>query len=191
MSPCFSFRFGCCTIIIACCYSPFDCPLLFLSRSLSWRVHPPTAYCFTKHILFLLPYTSVSTETRSEILEVARFLSELSVFDYFFVMHRPSSVGLASILNAMNDIPGVSSSAVEEMKDELLRIPGLDPNFPEVKECCGRLDMLYAQGGYSRPSLENVEPRIETISPVCVSYGVNPYEPCYKQSFEQSFSTAE
>jgi len=157
-------------------------------RSLSWRVHPPTAYCFTKHILFLLPYTSVSIETRYEILEVSRFLSELSVFDYFFVMHRPSSVGLASILNAMNAVPTVSTSAVEGMKAELLRIPGLNPDSPDVMDCCERLEMLYAQGGYSRPSSGNGEPRIETISPVCVSYGVNPYESCCKESFDPTFS---
>jgi Cyclin, C-terminal domain len=179
------------TYLLVPLYRPLVLSIYSTSRSLSWKVHPPTSYCFTKHILFLLPYTSVSMDTRYEILEIARFLSELSVFDYFFVMQRPSSVGLASILNAMNAIPGVSSSAVEGMKAELVRIPGLDPDSDDVKECSKRLEMLYAQGGYSLPSAEAGEQRIETVSPVCVSHGVNPYESTYKESFEYSFPATE
>ena len=109
------------------------------------------------------------------------------MFDYFFVMHRPSSVGLPSILNAMHAIPSVPYSAIEDLKSEIERIPELNSDNPAVKECCDRLEMLYAQGGYSRPVLPEGEIRVETISPVCVSYGVNPYESHNHHGFDREF----
>jgi len=138
-------------------------------RALSWQVHPPTAYCLCKHILFLLPYSAVSMEVRHDILELARFLSELSVIDYFFVDHRPSSVALAALTHAIEDIPGVSESAQINFLSELDRVPGLDANSQEVQECRNRLRLQYAQGGYVRQDENREESRTETVSPVCVS----------------------
>ena len=148
----------------------------------------------------------MNIDTRYEVLELARFLCELSVFDYFFVVQRPSNVGLAALLNATDIVPGVSSEAVEGLKSELLRnIPGLDPESSHVKECCDRLEMLYAQGGYSRPvpaeeaaaQEEEEPPRVKTISPVCVSgiYGDNPNgdtTAAYnKKTFEYNFTDGQ
>ena len=113
-------------------------------------------------------------DVRHDTLELARFLAELSVIDYFFVTHKPSVVGLAALLNAMEAVPGVSISAKEDFVRELKRVPGLQPNGQEVEECRSRLRLLYAQGGYSRPESTNEETRSETISPVCVSYGCHP-----------------
>ena len=147
-------------------------------RALAWKVHPPTAYCFSKHVLFLLPYTSVTMDARHDILELSRFLAELSVIDYFFVMHRPSVVALATLLNALDLVPGVSEAARQDFQRELQHIPGLDLGSleigSEVEACRNRLHLLYAQGGYSRPETAGgEEPRTETISPVCVSYSCN------------------
>ena len=143
-------------------------------------MHPPTSYCFAKHVLFLLPYTSISMDARYDILELARFLTELSVIDYFFVVHRPSNVALAALLNAIEASPGASTSAQLELVSELRRVPGLDPNCQEVLECRNRLKVLYSQGGYTRPEVlaredrDGVgevlarEVRDDTISPVSV-----------------------
>lgn len=131
-------------------------------------MHPPTSYCFAKHVLFLLPYTSISMDARYDILELARFLTELSVIDYFFVVHRPSNVALAALLNAIEESPGASTSAQLELASELRRVPGLDPNCQEVLECRNRLKVLYSQGGYTRPEVLAREDRDDTISPVSV-----------------------
>ena len=112
-------------------------------------------------------------DVRHDTLELSRFLSELSVIDYYFVTFKPSSVALAALLNAMEAIPGVSDEAQVDFERELQRVPGLDPTRQDVNECRDRLRLLYAQGGYSRPEVEGAEARGETISPVCVSYGVN------------------
>jgi hypothetical protein len=113
-------------------------------------------------------------DIRHDTLELARFLSELSVIDYFFVTCKPSVVALAALLNAMESIPGVSDAARLDFDKELKRVPGLNPTRPEVEECRSRLRLLYSQGGYSRPEVEGAETRAETISPVCVSFGCTP-----------------
>ena len=117
-------------------------------------------------------------DTRHEILELARFLTELSVIDYFFVVHRPSVVATAALLNSVENVPG-ASSAIGDFAKEIKRVPSLDPSSPDVHECRERLRLLYAQGGYARPAATNAT-RDEAISPVCVSYG------CHVMSSTQS-----
>ncbi|KAG7361967.1 cyclin-like protein [Nitzschia inconspicua] len=142
-------------------------------RSLSWKLHPPTSYCFCKHILFLLPQSAVPMETRYEILELARFLTELSVIDYYFVIHRSSDVALAALLNSMEAVTGSTNLSLTGFEQELARIAGgLDPLKKEVLECRDRLLVLYTQGGYSRPDIAGRETRDDTVSPVCVSFGL-------------------
>ncbi len=121
-------------------------------------------------------------DVRHDVLELARFLTELSVIDYFFVIHRPSLVALAALLNAMDAVPGVTSRARLELLEEIGRVEGVDPSLPPVDECRNRLRLLYAQGGYSRPDefSRGGENRTETVSPVCVTYG------CEQNSFERT-----
>lgn len=112
-------------------------------------------------------------ETRYEILELARFLTELSVIDYYFVIHRSSDVALAALLNSMEAVTGSSDLATLGFEQELTSIAGgLDPHKKEVIECRDRLHVLYTQGGYSRPEITGRETRDETVSPVCVSFGL-------------------
>jgi hypothetical protein len=113
-------------------------------------------------------------DARHDVLELSRFLTELSVIDYYFVVHRPSSVALAALLNAMEGVPGVSQAAINGLLGEMRRITKLDVSAPDVLECRDRLRLLYLQGGYSPPEPRS-EPRTEMISPVCVSYGCSGY----------------
>lgn len=112
-------------------------------------------------------------DERHDTLELARFLTELSIIDYYFVIHRPSSVALAALLNAMEEISGVSEAAREDFLLEVSKIKNLDADGQDVADCRNRLQLLYAQGGYTRP-MPITESRAETISPVCVSYGCTP-----------------
>lgn len=140
------------------------------NRSLNWHVHPPTAYCFGKHLLYLLPCSAVAVDDRHAILELARFLTELSVIDYFFVIHKPSVVSLAAILNAIEDIPG-ARPAISTFYSEVKKCTPVDPSHPDVAECRTRLRLLYAQGGYATNTSDRADIRNESVSPVCVSYG--------------------
>ena len=133
-------------------------------------------------MLVLLPNSIVKINDQHAILELARFLTELSVIDYYFVVHKPSVVAFSALLTAMEEIPGVRF-AIPTFCVEVMNSIGLDALSAEVMECCGRLRLLYAQGGYANPG-GSQETRSESISPVCVSYGVknSNYEP-YNKSF--------
>jgi hypothetical protein len=120
----------------------------------------------------LIPYSLISLEVRHDLLELARFLTELSVIDYFFVIHRQSSVGLASLLFAMDEIPAVTEQVRKEFLLEIGKVALFDHESSQVLDCLDRLRLLYAQGGYGR--MATTETRTETVSPVCVSYGCVP-----------------
>ena len=121
-------------------------------------------------------------DNRHDILELARFLTELSVIDYYFVSKKASSVALAALLNAMDEIAEVSSEAKSDFARELQRVESLSMD-PDTLDCRERLRLLYAQGGYSRPETRS-ETRDEAISPVCVSYGLTGHYPSFGAAVE-------
>ena len=132
--------------------------------------------------MFLLPPSSCNATTRYELLELSRFLAELSVIDYFFVSQRPSIVALAAIANALELLPGVSEELFDDLMAAIGSAPGIDVGCPELEECRNRLRLLYAQGGYAPPGTIH-EDRTLAVSPVCVSYGVNPHEAGYQGAY--------
>lgn len=113
---------------------------------------------------------------RHDIMEHTRFLTELSVIDYFFVTKRASSVALAALLNAMDNNRDFPLAFRTEFIRQLHQLDGFDPNGFEIVECRDRLKELYIQGGYA-PSASTVdhgmEQRLETISPVSVAHAFN------------------
>lgn len=189
-SPNYSRRMFLLPIWILMLTSSAPCLFLLSRSALGWRVHPPTPYCFSQHMLFLVPYTSISMDARHDILELARFLTELSVIDYFFVSKKASSVALASLQNAMAEIPEVSEEATNDFATEIQRVSSLNLNSIEVTDCRERLRLLYAQGGYSRPETQT-ETRDEAISPVCVSYGLAAAQQMANQGQLSSKGTTE
>jgi hypothetical protein len=129
-------------------------------------------------------------DVRYDILELSRFLTELSVVDYYFVGQKQSTVALAALFNAMEAMPSVSESAIDDLTRELTRIPNLDPNHEDVWESRTQLRVLYAQGGYERPeTLSNIETRNDVVSPVCVSYGVSLQDAGYETKEKRSKTT--
>jgi Cyclin, N-terminal domain/Cyclin, C-terminal domain len=67
---------------------------------LKWQVHPPTPICFLRQFLRLLPNTA-SPATRYMITEVTRFVTEITVCLYRFVVFPSSTVAYAGMLVAM------------------------------------------------------------------------------------------
>ena len=115
-------------------------------------------------------------DARHDILELSRFLTELSTMDYFFVLHRPSTVALAALLNAMENIPSVPFAAQLTLAAQIKHTTTMNPYAREVHECRARLRVHYQQGGYGRPNgAPAEESRDSSISPVCVTYGVAEY----------------
>jgi Cyclin, N-terminal domain/Cyclin, C-terminal domain len=71
--------------------------------SLKWRVNGPTALGFVQHYLTFLP-DSVHPCVSEAIFDYARYQIELATADQSFVNIRPSEVGLAALLNALEGI---------------------------------------------------------------------------------------
>jgi hypothetical protein len=69
-------------------------------QALVWRVSGPTALGFIQHFLMFLPET-IHQAVATAIFDYARYQTELAVADHACVKLRPSIVGMAALLNAV------------------------------------------------------------------------------------------
>jgi len=72
-------------------------------KAFKWHVHPPTPVCFMRQLLRFLPEESTPV-ARYIIVEVTRFVSEISACLYKFVKYPASSMAFAAIIIAMERI---------------------------------------------------------------------------------------
>lgn len=142
----------------------------FIHRELRWQLHPPTTYSFTKQLLYMLPFHNTSPSVRHDILELSRFLNELSVIDYFFVPQQASHVAVASLANAIEDLSSTVSEETQKNFVAMVSTLGFDLTTPSIVLCRNRLRLVYSQGGYANNTTSEERPD-DTPSPVCVSQG--------------------
>jgi len=130
-------------------------------NALQWRLSPPTPLTFVKHLLLLLPRRAVSRPVRRTISDVSKYLTELSVIDYFFVGRKSSSIGLAAILTAMDVATYEFELSAEDrlaFERAVYKMTGLDCRTGEVAECRLRLRNTYRQGGVYSPAIGGSAP---------------------------------
>ena len=165
-----------------------------LLSQLSWLVNPPTAFDFLKHYLQLLQpegassgkflddmdgKTMTNMSPRLTALEdLAAFLVELSVLDYYFVNFRASTVALAALFNAMDEDPLLESRSPNPFLEyklchgyDCLILPGEERN---VFLCRQRLGSLHRNS--ASPSVtaqEEISTRVEPESPAVDSSRAN------------------
>jgi hypothetical protein len=72
-------------------------------KAFRWHVHPPTPVCYMRQLLRLLP-PETTPVARYIIVEVTRFISEISACLYKFVKYPASSMAFAAISIAMERI---------------------------------------------------------------------------------------
>lgn len=122
-------------------------------EALQWRVQPPTALCFAQHFLALLPAEIASSE-RQSMVDYSRFQTELAVNDYFFVKLNPSTVAIASILNAIDMISHVSEmsesvSVLARLRttflETVMNTASVDISSAEIKEAQGKLLNMFSK----------------------------------------------
>jgi hypothetical protein len=124
-------------------------------QALSWHVHPPTPYAFCREMMHLLS-ADLTPRIQHDVSELARFFTELSVCDYFFCTRKPSSIALASIINAIELMgpnrvdPRYKIQFLNNIVDLGLDIADDD----EIIECYERLREMYIAGGYT-PTLSD------------------------------------
>ena len=165
-------------------------------QTLQWHLYPPTSRRFTIYLSNFLSSVSSSdtinippppgAKAIEEVNELARFFTELSVCDYFYVTHNASTIGLASLLNAI-DVVG-EDEFPPEYKLQFIQIvhyeTGLNAYSNNSKQCRTRLHATFIQGGFSKQSGSSSapsshtnknssdDPRLineEIPSPICVS----------------------
>ena len=146
-------------------------------QSLKWYVHPPTSFAFCRDFMRLVS-GDISPRARHDVNELARFMTELSVCDYWFITKKPSSIALAALINAI-ELQGPRRVDPRYKVEFLHRVVELGMDIAsddEIIECYERLREMYIAGGYT-PNLEDAPPasegggRIATISPTGVADG--------------------
>ena len=150
-------------------------------QSLKWYVHPPTSFAFCRDFMRLVS-GDIAPRARHDVNELARFMTELSVCDYWFIAKKPSSIALAALINAI-ELQGPKKVDPRYKVEFLHRVVELGMDIAsddEIIECYERLREMYIAGGYT-PNLEEPEnttsgngensSRIATVSPTGVADG--------------------
>lgn len=126
-----------------------QCRIIYIICSdLGWYVHPPTPLTFAKHFVLLLDSNACSSsQVWHDMMEVAKFLTELAVNDYHFAPLKPSSVGLAALMTSMEEVSDedLPTDAKEAFAANVCQLAHLDPTSPEVMDCRIRLREVYFQ----------------------------------------------
>ena len=94
-------------------------------HALEWNLHPPTGAAFTSIFLdyfFASRMVTITNTDLDDMYDVSSFFSELSVCDYFFVQVQPSTIAIASILNAVEGMYGPDHSLVTEILSAAQRL---------------------------------------------------------------------
>mmetsp|Transcript_931 Transcript_931/g.1972 ORF Transcript_931/g.1972 Transcript_931/m.1972 type:complete len:290 (-) Transcript_931:298-1167(-) len=69
-------------------------------EAIEWRVSGPTPLAFVLHFISFLP-DMISSSVIEAIFDYARYQTELAIGDHYFVKSKPSVVGMAALLNAL------------------------------------------------------------------------------------------
>mmetsp|Transcript_30314 Transcript_30314/g.69468 ORF Transcript_30314/g.69468 Transcript_30314/m.69468 type:complete len:363 (-) Transcript_30314:666-1754(-) len=149
-------------------------------RALEWRMHPPTSLAFVRNLLTLLPPNTVLNGVWHDIMEMSRFLTELSVCDYFFVTHKPSTIAMAAVLNSIKGISEEKFSMSDRTTflEQVVLVSGLRHDSADVSEVRNMLRQMYTQStgndqddntmGSEDGRFRPVDNRTDADSPVCV-----------------------
>jgi hypothetical protein len=110
-------------------------------EAVEWRVSGPTPLAFVLHFLAFLPDT-LTAGVEEAIWDYARYQTELAIGDHSFVKLKPSVVGMAALLNAMEGMdPSLLPERVQErFARNVIKFTSMD--FREVDKIQTRLSNL-------------------------------------------------
>jgi hypothetical protein len=129
---------ACLVHLTKCCFSEKQLALKEkdILTTLYWKVHPPTPQVFASLLAHELKRSKLQLAS-VELEDLAAYLIELSVTDYFFVSFRPSEGALASLLYALE--LRLFPAAILDLFLQLLPFP----LTPRVMACGKRLESIY------------------------------------------------
>lgn len=85
-------------------------------ETFQWKLYPPTAACFLREYIQLLPYEIPELKHQS-ILDLSKFTVEIAVSSYEYVTYPPSVMAYAALCIALDCIPGSRCSAVKLLQE--------------------------------------------------------------------------
>ena len=98
-------------------------------KVMNWQVHPPTTLCFTRQLLRFLP-AETSPVARYLVVELTRFIAEVSVCLYPFIKYDSSITAIAGIVISLERVD--ESTFPHELREQFLNhifaITGIDNN---------------------------------------------------------------
>jgi len=117
-------------------------------KKLAWRVHPPTALAFMRQLVLLLPTEAhVTLEARFCLEEATKFLIELSILDGTLVPFKRSSIALAALLTALEELR-IPDKAMQTFLENVCYIAKLNPDSRDVTECREKLKEMFSASGF-------------------------------------------
>jgi len=142
--------------------------------TLSWHVHPPTPLNFVRNFIHLLEQSGCAVAVAHEVKEIARFLTELSVCDYYFTTRKQSSIGLGAVLTAFGSFDEITLPlhVRRTFIDYVRSMDIIDPSSEEVQECQKCLSATYLQDLSYQQQVTVISPEINERgcdSPDCVA----------------------
>jgi len=158
-------------------------------QSLRWRVYPltpVTAIGFARYFFRYLRSDATRTDPiwEEDMMKCIEYCAELSVFEQALAEHRPSTVGLAAVMLAMEEAEKADKDILsyEEKVDfatGLLNVYGISCTDRKVLFCFRRLSTNYSQshGNYfraNRSGILDASKRDRNNSPLGVAdFGTN------------------
>ena len=112
---------------------------------LGWRVNPPTIMSAIRIYLAMVD-KEFDSKTKTWVEELARYLSEVSVCDYFFVTMKPTSVALACILSSFTIIAREQTLRTNYLYQKINT--EINCSIEEVHDCRIRLLDIYEDCNY-------------------------------------------
>ncbi len=113
-------------------------------EAIEWRVSGPTPLAFVLHYISFLP-DIISSSVIEAIFDYARYQTELAIGDHYFVKTKPSVVGMAALLNALE---GMDSNLVpDRIVNRLVRtvVMCTEMDLEEVETIQMRLSTILIQ----------------------------------------------
>ena len=134
-------------------------------QGLSWRINSPTSIQMARHILsVILLHVNIEESTEAFILDEVQLQTECAVKDHFFSMQRASTVAMAAIFNAVDQINVPDREAILSAQVLLLN-EGSFASPAELLDATYRLKCLVEENEISDE--ETVHPGLPTICEDC------------------------
>ena len=129
-------------------------------KTLEWRLNPPTALQFVRHLMDMVPTELLGDSTRGALFDVARLQLEMAVTDYSFVTTRASTLALCAVNVALQSMC-VRTATVAACHDQI-EVSILQPKVVEeiLEVLASAMDKIHLDWDQESLTAEDVQERL-------------------------------